>query len=174
MPSHDPYHVQCHCGSSSHNGYKSRQLRRNRVGGRWITLNPPCRICLHKGFPARHGRPPSGGEASPSRELDPLRRDTLTGHGERLDTHPRPPCPLQDSVTALDFFVKDPSTHHVVDALSKKFPLTTFGIPPILVRGINDQVTFFKIGIKPIDNSVANGTMREREDEDFWRIQVLA
>lgn len=66
-----------------------------------ITLSLPFRICLHKGFHARHGRPPSGEEALPYPELDLHRRDTLTGHDELLDTHLKPPCPLPNLDAAV-------------------------------------------------------------------------
>ena len=73
---------------------KIRSMRVKRFVKDGMTLSLPFRICPHKDFHARHGRPPSGGEAAPCPELDPRRRDTLTGHDERLDTHLRPPYPL--------------------------------------------------------------------------------
>ena len=66
-----------------------------------MTLSLPFRIYLRKDFHARHGRPPSGGEAAPCPKLCPRLLDTLTGHDERLGTHPSPPCPLQNLDTAV-------------------------------------------------------------------------
>ncbi len=113
-----------------------------------MTLNLPFRICLHKDSHGNHGRPLSGGEAAPCPEPDPLRRGTLKALDEPLDSHLRPPCPLQGLRCCRCVGVKKKSkTHHIVDALGDKLPLTTLGILPVLVRGINDQVALFKVGM---------------------------
>lgn len=90
------YHAQCRCESSLHSGYKPVNEGKKGFVKDGMTLSLPFRICLHKDFHARHGRPPSGGGAAPCPKLALHRLDTLTGHDERLDTHLKLPCPLQN------------------------------------------------------------------------------
>ena len=47
-----------------------------------------------------------------------------------------------------------------MDALGDEFSLTSLGVLPILVGGINDQVALFELGMEAIHDGVANGPMR--------------